>query len=74
MQTSTLDSFITRLLVVTKQLLQGLEQWSSGQLSEEEVMIAGFLVDNQVSDIYVRLGNGFELCVAAFRRVGISTT
>lgn len=27
----------------------------------------------QVSDIYVRLGNGFELCVAAFRRVGIST-
>lgn len=36
-QTSTLDSYITRLLVVTKQLLQGLEQWSQRQLSEEAV-------------------------------------
>lgn len=36
-QTSTLDSFITRLLVVTKQLLQGLDQWSQGVLSEEDV-------------------------------------
>lgn len=29
--------------------------------------------DDQVSDIYVRLGNGFELCVSTFRRAGIST-
>lgn len=36
-QASTLDSFITRLLVVTKQLLQGLDQWSQGMLSEEDV-------------------------------------
>lgn len=28
----------------------------------------------QVSDIYVRLGNGFELCVTAFRKAGISTS
>ncbi|BEI86883.1 hypothetical protein CcaverHIS002_0702290 [Cutaneotrichosporon cavernicola] len=60
--TSTLDSYITRLLVVTKQLLQGLEQWARRELSEEAV-----------SDIYVRLGNGFELCVSTFRRAGIST-
>ncbi|KAL1412086.1 Bud site selection protein 6 [Vanrija albida] len=60
---SALDSYITRLLVVTKQLLQGLEQWCQGTLSEEDV-----------SDIYVRLGNGFELCVTAFRKAGISTS
>lgn len=40
MQASTLDSFITRLLVVTKQLLQGLEQWSQRQLTEEDVSAA----------------------------------
>ncbi|KAI9636003.1 actin interacting protein 3-domain-containing protein, partial [Dioszegia hungarica] len=57
-----LDSSITRLLVVTKQLLQGLEQWAQGYLTEENV-----------SDIYVRLGDGFETCVGAFHRVGIST-
>ena len=27
----------------------------------------------QVSDIYVRLGNGFEVCVTAFKQAGIST-
>jgi hypothetical protein len=27
----------------------------------------------QVSDVYVKLGNGFEHCVNAFHRVGIST-
>jgi len=27
----------------------------------------------QVSDIYVRLGNGFETCVAAFQRYRIGT-
>ncbi|KAL7418988.1 Bud site selection protein 6 [Cryptotrichosporon argae] len=59
---AALDSYITKLLVVTKQLLQGLEQWAQGQLSEDDV-----------SDIYVRLGNGFELCITAFRRAGIKT-
>ncbi|OWZ72294.1 hypothetical protein AYX14_02263 [Cryptococcus neoformans] len=59
---SALDSSITRLLVTTKQLLQGLDQWSHGLISEIDV-----------SDIYVRLGNGFETCVQAFNRVGIDT-
>ncbi|WVQ80470.1 hypothetical protein IAT38_002575 [Cryptococcus sp. DSM 104549] len=60
---SALDSSITRLLVTTKQLLQGLEQWSQCIISE-----------NDVSDIYVRLGNGFETCVQAFQRAGIETS
>ncbi|KAK4686108.1 hypothetical protein P7C73_g4029, partial [Tremellales sp. Uapishka_1] len=60
---SALDSSITRLLVVTKQLLQGLEQWALRNLSEDDV-----------SDTYVKLGNGFELCVATFKDVGISTS
>ncbi|WVW81531.1 hypothetical protein I302_103526 [Kwoniella bestiolae CBS 10118] len=60
--TSALDSSITRLLVTTKQLLQGLEQWSQALISETDV-----------SDIYVRLGNGFEVCIQAFHRTGIST-
>lgn len=36
-QPNVLDSNITRLLVTTKQLLQGLEHWASGQISEEDV-------------------------------------
>ncbi|ODN97038.1 hypothetical protein I350_08017 [Cryptococcus amylolentus CBS 6273] len=60
---NALDSSITRLLVTTKQLLQGLEQWSQGIISETDV-----------SDIYVRLGNGFETCVQAFNRVSIETS
>ncbi|WRT63562.1 uncharacterized protein IL334_000467 [Kwoniella shivajii] len=60
--TSALDSSITRLLVTTKQLLQGLEQWSQCLISETDV-----------SDVYVRLGNGFEVCIQAFHRAGIST-
>lgn len=36
-QPTMLDSSITRLLVVTKQMLQALEQWSQGQVSEEDV-------------------------------------
>ncbi|WVF66388.1 hypothetical protein IAT40_001128 [Kwoniella sp. CBS 6097] len=60
--TSALDSSITRLLVTTKQLLQGLEQWSQRIISE-----------NDVSDIYVRLGNGFEICIQAFQRAGLPT-
>ncbi|WWC85563.1 uncharacterized protein L201_000427 [Kwoniella dendrophila CBS 6074] len=60
--TSALDSSITRLLVTTKQLLQGLEQWSQSLISETDV-----------SDIYVRLGNGFELCIQAFHKAGITT-
>ena len=52
---------MTKLLVSTKQLLEGLTEWSQGKISEE-----------QVSDIYVRLGNCFNSAVAAFTREGIS--
>lgn len=41
-QPNVLDSIITKLLVTTKQLLQGLEQWSQGIISEEDVS-AGLL-------------------------------
>ncbi|ORY31927.1 actin interacting protein 3-domain-containing protein [Naematelia encephala] len=58
----TLDTRITRLLVTTKQLLQGLDSWARGELDEEGV-----------SDVYVKLGNGFEICVAAFQKAGIDT-
>jgi hypothetical protein len=44
-------------------MLQGLDQWAQGTLSEEGV-----------SDIYVKLGNEFDTCKHAFRAVGISTT
>ena len=56
-----LESTSTKLLVATKQLLEGLTDWSQGKINEE-----------QVSDIYVRLGNCFNAAVAAFAREGIS--
>lgn len=64
--------------MTTKQLLQGLDQWSHGLISEIDVrFVLGYkypyLIVFQVSDIYVRLGNGFETCVQAFNRVGIDT-
>jgi hypothetical protein len=52
---------VTKLLVSTKQLLEGLTDWSQGKISEE-----------QVSDIYVRLGNCFNSAVSAFSKEGIS--
>lgn len=44
-----MESTVTRLLVATKQLLEALAKWSVGQVSEE-----------QISDIYVKLGNDFN--------------
>jgi hypothetical protein len=49
------ESAVTRLLVSIKQLLESLTQWSSSKSSEE-----------QVSDVYVRLGNDFNVAVSAF--------
>ena len=46
---------MTRLLVAIKQLLESLTNWSVGKMSE-----------NQVSDVYVQLGNDFNTCVTAF--------
>ncbi|GAA5909397.1 hypothetical protein JCM6882_000971 [Rhodosporidiobolus microsporus] len=59
--TSNLESTITRLLVATKQLLEGLAKWSRGEVNEEAI-----------SAIYVKLGNDFNVACAAFAKEGIS--
>ncbi|KAK4052224.1 Bud site selection protein 6 [Microbotryomycetes sp. JL221] len=59
--TSHMESTITRLLVATKQLLEGLAKWSRGEVSEEHI-----------SDIYVKLGNDFNVACAAFQRENIA--
>ncbi|GAA5897794.1 hypothetical protein JCM5296_006076 [Sporobolomyces johnsonii] len=59
--TSHLESTITRLLVCTKSLLEGLAKWSRGEASEEEI-----------SAIYVKLGNDFNVACAVFARENIS--
>uniref|UniRef100_V5EXW4 Actin interacting protein 3 C-terminal domain-containing protein n=1 Tax=Kalmanozyma brasiliensis (strain GHG001) TaxID=1365824 RepID=V5EXW4_KALBG len=55
-----MESSVTRLLVATKMLLESLTKWSVGQRSEEDV-----------SDIYVRLGNDFNSAKLAFSSYGI---
>ena len=55
-----MESSVTRLLVSTKMLLEALTQWSQAQRTEE-----------QVSDVYVRLGNDFNAALAAFTSYGI---
>ncbi|GAA5966720.1 hypothetical protein JCM8115_002788 [Rhodotorula mucilaginosa] len=59
--TSHLESTITRLLVATKQLLEGLARWSRREVDE-----------NTISEIYVKLGNDFNVACAAFAREGIT--
>ncbi|KAF8518043.1 AIP3-domain-containing protein [Hysterangium stoloniferum] len=54
------ESAVTRLLVAIKQLLEALTQWSIGRITE-----------NDVSDVYVRLGNDFNAAVAAFNLFNI---
>lgn len=53
---------MTHLLVATKQLLETLTQWSRGQATE-----------NEVSDVYVRLGYEFNLACRAFGAIGVDT-
>ncbi|EPQ31471.1 uncharacterized protein PFL1_00806 [Pseudozyma flocculosa PF-1] len=55
-----MESSVTRLLVATKMLLESLTKWSLGERSED-----------QVSDIYVRLGNDFNSARVAFGSYGI---
>lgn len=57
---SHMESSVTRLLVATKMLLESLTKWSVEQRSEEDV-----------SDIYVRLGNDFNSAKLAFGSYGI---
>ncbi|CAE6417519.1 unnamed protein product [Rhizoctonia solani] len=60
MPVPAVQTAVTRLLVATKQLLESLTNWSKGTISE-----------NDVSDVYVQMGNDFNSAVAAFQAVGI---
>lgn len=62
-QISQIEKSVTHLLVATKQLLETLTQWSRGQAQEEEV-----------SDVYVRLGYEFNLACRAFNSIGVDTS
>ncbi|KAI0316864.1 actin interacting protein 3-domain-containing protein [Amylostereum chailletii] len=57
------ESAVTRLLVAIKQLLETLTEWNKGHAE-----------DNDVSDVYVRLGNDFNAAVAAFASYNIHMT
>lgn len=57
---STIESTVTRLLIYTKQLLESLTLWSRGQSSEQDV-----------SDVYVALGNEFNVACRSFMDAGI---
>lgn len=54
------ESAVTKLLVAIKQLLESLTSWSNQKISEEDV-----------SDVYVRLGNDFNATVSAFEAFNI---
>lgn len=60
---SQIEKSVTHLLVATKQLLETLTQWSRKQAQEEEV-----------SDVYVRLGYEFNLACRAFNSIGVDTS
>ncbi|KAJ5859705.1 hypothetical protein N7534_004982 [Penicillium rubens] len=62
-QISQIEKSVTHLLVATKQLLETLTQWSRKQASE-----------NDVSDVYVRLGYEFNLACRAFSAIGVDTS
>ncbi|BDD55100.1 hypothetical protein MAP00_000653 [Monascus purpureus] len=62
-QISQIEKSVTHLLVATKQLLETLTQWSRQQASE-----------NEVSDVYVRLGYEFNLACRAFNAIGVDTS
>ncbi|KAF5114418.1 hypothetical protein DV495_002275 [Geotrichum candidum] len=56
----TIESTVTRLLVATKQLLESITQWSHGEATEQDV-----------SDVYVNLGNEFNVACRAFLSSGV---
>lgn len=53
-------SYYERLLIAIRQLLEALTLWSNESATEQ-----------QVSDVYVRLGNDFNSAVAAFSKYNI---
>ncbi|KTW26735.1 hypothetical protein T552_02739 [Pneumocystis carinii B80] len=59
---SRVESSITKILLATKQLLEVLNSWSHGNAEERDV-----------SDVYVRLGNEFNLAISAFSNAKIDT-
>ncbi|KAG0364051.1 Bud site selection protein 6 [Gamsiella multidivaricata] len=58
-----IEATVTKLLVATKQLLEGLTLWANRRMTEE-----------QVSDIFVLLATQFNLASQAFHEVGIDTS
>ena len=50
-----MESAVTRVLVSIKELLESLTKWSEQQITEMDV-----------SDVYVQLGNNFNLAATAF--------
>ncbi|KAF9585936.1 Bud site selection protein 6, partial [Lunasporangiospora selenospora] len=58
-----IEATVTKLLVATKQLLEGLTLWSTRKMGEE-----------QVSDIFVQLATQFNMASQAFHEVGIDTS
>lgn len=60
---STIESTVTRLLVATKQLLESLTQWAKGDASEHDV-----------SDVYVVLGNEFNIACRAFMSADVDVS
>ncbi|KAK4992593.1 Bud site selection protein 6 [Elasticomyces elasticus] len=62
-QLSTIEKSVTHLLVATKQLLETLTMWSRGTATE-----------NEVSDVYVRLGYEFNIACRAFNAIGVETS
>ncbi|KAG0095521.1 Bud site selection protein 6, partial [Podila epicladia] len=60
---SPIEATVTKLLVATKQLLEGLTLWSMRKMTEE-----------QVSDIFVQLATQFNLASQSFHEVGIDTS
>ena len=62
-QISQIEKSVTNLLVATKSLLETLTQWSKNGASDEDV-----------SDVYVRLGYEFNLACRAFNAIGVDTS
>lgn len=60
---NTIESSVTKLLVSTKHLLEGLTQWSQNKATEVEV-----------SDAYVKLGGDFKVACRAFANQGVDVS
>ncbi|KAJ6264338.1 hypothetical protein Dda_0483 [Drechslerella dactyloides] len=54
------DESVTNLLRATKELLETLTRWSRGQATEQDV-----------SDVYVKLGSHFNIACRAFTAIGV---